>query len=315
MIGPATTKFEVERERWPGNTTVYRVFPSWAAALEAAGLPYSRSPPVRGTVAERVEQAREMAARGLIAREIGDHLGVSVRTAEAYLCASECEGCGAPVVGGGGRCRRCAAKAANPRNWTEQDLLAAARVWRLETGRYPTGRDWLPTNLKWAAEAPRWPTNGAVQITMGGFQELRLALDQTPYNAPWDRETAIAAINAFVEANGRVPKKAEWESGAGDRYPSSATLQRLFGGVSAALRAAGHEPAGDRRIWGRERIIEAIRTFEAKHGRPPKFTEWVAASPENPSVGTVVKRFGNFPQAIATARSEAGPSPDQCNDA
>ena len=33
------SKWEREHPRWPGNTTVYRYYDSWASALEAAGLP------------------------------------------------------------------------------------------------------------------------------------------------------------------------------------------------------------------------------------------------------------------------------------
>jgi hypothetical protein len=37
-MGPEESKWEREHPRWPGNTTVYRYFDSWAAALEAAGI-------------------------------------------------------------------------------------------------------------------------------------------------------------------------------------------------------------------------------------------------------------------------------------
>lgn len=39
LMGETDSKWEREHPRWPGNTTVYRYFDSWASALEAAGLP------------------------------------------------------------------------------------------------------------------------------------------------------------------------------------------------------------------------------------------------------------------------------------
>lgn len=38
LIGPEDSKWEREHPRWPGYTTVYRYFDSWAGVLEAAGI-------------------------------------------------------------------------------------------------------------------------------------------------------------------------------------------------------------------------------------------------------------------------------------
>jgi hypothetical protein len=97
LIGPGESKWEREHPRWPGNTTVYRYFDSWAAALEAAGIRpiWPARPP--GTVAERVAAALRLERDGLGALAIADAIGVRPDTVRRYLKAHPCRSCGDPV--------------------------------------------------------------------------------------------------------------------------------------------------------------------------------------------------------------------------
>ena len=69
-----------EHPRWPSSSCVTRHFGSWSAALEAAGL-RARRLTFPTTVAERVAEARALAAAGHGAPEIAGRLGVSRSTA------------------------------------------------------------------------------------------------------------------------------------------------------------------------------------------------------------------------------------------
>jgi hypothetical protein len=112
-MGPEESKWEREHPRWPGNTTVYRYFDSWAAALEAARIkPVCRAGPE--TLVERVEAARRMHAAGESNRAIADTLGVRPETVSRYLKAHLCRECAGPVVGEAKLCHVCAARNGNP---------------------------------------------------------------------------------------------------------------------------------------------------------------------------------------------------------
>lgn len=70
LIDAGETKWEREHPRWPGNTTVYRYFGSWSAALEAAGINTDHVPRPDGTLAERVATAKRLRAAGESVRSI-----------------------------------------------------------------------------------------------------------------------------------------------------------------------------------------------------------------------------------------------------
>ncbi len=129
LMGDAESKWEREHPRWPGNTTVYRYFDSWASALLAAGLrPFARRD-CELPLAERVALSRRLAAAGLPVREIAAELGVGIPSVYRYLKAHECSRCGDPVVGPGTRCQPCAARGSNPKRWSAQELLDAVAEW------------------------------------------------------------------------------------------------------------------------------------------------------------------------------------------
>lgn len=53
--------------------------------------------------------------------------------------------------------------------------------------------------------------------------------------------------------------------------------------------------------WTRGAVIKAIQAHAEKHGRPPKFDEWIVATPATPSSTTVRERFGTFNVALEAA--------------
>jgi hypothetical protein len=249
LMGNAESKWEREHPRWPGNTTVYRYYESWASALEAAGLqPFVRHE-CRLPLAERVAIATTMASGGIPVRQIADEIGVGVTTTYRYLKAHPCSACAGPVVGEGTLCHRCATRHGNPKRWTRQELLDAVAQWELLEGRPPTTIDWRPsTNSqpnRWEHEFPRWPPASAARIVFGGWTEMMQAAGYPPYNPPWDHQHVIEALQRMANALGRAPLKEECDESP-DGYPSASTIRRRFGTFTAGIRAAGLEPIGRR---------------------------------------------------------------------
>jgi hypothetical protein len=106
--------------------------------------------------------------------------------------------------------------------------------------------------------------------------------------------------------------------------PNRNTVARTFGSWHAAMKEAGLLDRAARRVPTRtretaqrraarenkrERVIEAVRAFEAGHGRPPRameFFKWrFAAAPEAPSQAAVYKLFpGGWESVLAAARAD-----------
>jgi hypothetical protein len=51
----------------------------------------------------------------------------------------------------------------------------------------------------------------------------------------------IRAFQAFAFFRGRAPVRADWSRNMGNDWPSMETVERLFGSLPTALRAAGIE--------------------------------------------------------------------------
>ncbi len=304
LLGPETCKWEVEHPRWPGNTTVYRFFDSWAGALEAAGIKaiWPARPP--GTVAERVAAARRLEEDGHGVAAIADAIGVTPGTARRYLKAHSCRSCGDPVVGDSKLCHVCASRQANPKRWTREEIVEAVQRWIALEGRSPTSTSWRPRRLggaaRWEDEFGDWPPASVGGIYFGGWSRLLEAAGVAANKPRWKPEEILAALRAYAEEFGRSPAKAELEWPPGG-YPSSRTIRRHFGSFTSGLRAAGLSPRSDGKAWGQERIVQAMRDFERETGRWPRTTDWEVACEDWPSTATVYNRFSSWRAALDAA--------------
>ena len=306
LIGPGESKWERENPRWPGNTTVYRYFDSWASALEAAGIRPIWAAGPAGTVAERVAAARRLERDGLDARAIADAIGVRADTVRRYLKAHPCRSCGDPVVGDAKLCHVCATRRANPKRWSREEVIAAVHSWIGLEGRAPTTADWRPRRLggspRWEEEFGDWPPASVGRIVFGGWNRLLEAAGVEANKPSWEPDAILDALRAHAEEFGRPPAKEdlEWPPAG---YPSARTVRRHFGSFTAGLRAAGLEPR--ERHWGTEAIIAAMREFRREVDRWPRPSDWKRASEDWPSASTVYNRLGSW--EVALARAATGP--------
>lgn len=302
LMGPEESKWEREHPRWPGNTTVYRYFDSWAAALEAAGIKPVYPAQPEGTLAERVEAARSMHAAGESNRAIADELGVKSYTVSRYLRAHPCRACADPVVGKAKLCHACSTRQANPMRWSREEVIAAVRKWVRLEGRAPTTLDWRAVRLggaeRWEDEFPDWPPASVGRLLFGGWNRLLEAAGIGVNKPSWTPEEILVALRAYAKEFGKPPAKPELEwppSG----YPSSRTVRRHFDSFTAGIRAAGLEPREKR--WSEEAIIEAMREFERETDCWPRSSDWTVASEDWPSASTVYLRFGSWQAALVIA--------------
>lgn len=54
-------------------------------------------------------------------------------------------------------------------------------------------------------------------------------------------------------------------------------------------------------LWNQDRICDAARVWQEKHGKPPAATDWRRAAPEHPNDSTVRRVFGTWNAMIAAA--------------
>jgi hypothetical protein len=219
--------------RWPSTATAVRHFGSWNQALTAAGLPLRRAPVAPGAGrAGRIELAQRLGAAGSGNGDIAAILGVSPRTARAYLTAGRCVECGTYVVTAASRCPRCAAREARPPERSREEVVAAIRAWAREAGGPPTQDEWA------SPDDPRWPSYVTVKTHFGTW---RAALEAAGFRANrrlWTHAEIAEALRHWARLYGRPPRQRELVYGASG-LPTPHTIRRHFGSYAAALEAAG----------------------------------------------------------------------------
>lgn len=88
-------------------------------------------------------------------------------------------------------------------------------------------------------------------------------------------------------------------------------VRREFGAWNEMIREAGFEgrdPWAPRSSvtarWGRDEIVQAVYEFRFKHGRLPRWRDWLVVSDEWPPSWRVQRVFGSFSAGIAAAGYE-----------
>jgi hypothetical protein len=76
----------------------------------------------------------------------------------------------------------------------------------------------------------------------------------------WDRESIIAAIQAWATSHGGYPPKRQQWDRRGPNHPSRGTVDQHFGAWAVAIRAAGFRPGSDHRPETTDWIIAEIRS-------------------------------------------------------
>ena len=151
------------------------------------------------------------------------------------------------------------------------EILAALRRWTAEVGRPPTCLDLDPSRARRLGDTARvarfeagsWPTTRMVCSRFGTFNDALRAAGLPARPTPGRKANLrspheiLAAIRAWTLRHGDPPVQTDWDpfrarrTGQAwrvDRYtegdwPSLPTVRKHFGGLPAAIHAAGLEPA------------------------------------------------------------------------
>ena len=111
-------------------------------------------------------------------------------------------------------------------------------VWPMTASRFPMARLCL-------CERPL--LDGETCLRCGRAPAL---LPEPPVTSPqatrkisWTQPGVVRALRAFAFFRGRAPAPADWQQRMGDDWPPLHTVERLFGSIDAAMRAAGFRTA------------------------------------------------------------------------
>lgn len=221
---------------------------------------------------ENVKRAQALRAEGLLLREIAERMGLAVQTVGAYLVdpdqSKERErklrnarlclgGCGRTVntdgraTDPGLRCKVCNAE--HQKAMSRVFIGDSLKEWVERFGSCPSAEDWNPAQARsrgclwkvdrYAATGRPWPSPSLVMNLYGSWNAGLAAFGyptvaQGQYRSErqnWTRESILAAIGEWFDANGRMPTSQGWRN-AGPGHPCYGTVVNTFGSWGEALR-------------------------------------------------------------------------------
>jgi hypothetical protein len=222
------------------------------------------------TRAEKAAEARRLRDQGLLLREIGARMGLSVSMASDLIndpdgskvrarkasYGGRCDTCGRRTDGSNGRAKaptRCApCEHANPRHryWTRELVIDAIREFARLYGRPPAATDWNPAharNLGHPEKIDRfyddacWPSSVTVLHIFDSWNTAITAAGHTPRKTgvgvgqrEWDAGAVIAEIRRLA-VNGTPPSSRQ-------NRTLATIAQKYHGSWNNAVRAAGFAP-------------------------------------------------------------------------
>lgn len=150
-----------------------------------------------------------------------------------------------------------------------------------------------------------------------------------PFSEAWGAERILLALRTWAdEHDGVAPRLGDWHPSATGRlhpdyradrtrWPSAATVVRVFGSWQQACRAAELDQRASRQgrrssrvsstqqRWDEQTVLGALRAWQQRYGRPPRRRDWLRSGPGHPEGGVVYRIFGSWPAALIAAGLDA----------
>lgn len=155
-----------------------------------------------------------------------------------------------------------------------------------------------PTQVEADAE-PGFPTHTTYVNHFGSWSAALEAagLPLNPRVVGYDRETLLEMLEQLATDLGRTPTTGDL---ARRGLPCSVTYARHFGSWPAALAEIGLEPKAGNTRYGREELLDILRTLDKRLGRPPSQAE-LSRRENLPHPSTYKQRFGSWNKALEAA--------------
>lgn len=253
---------------------IARFFGSWEDALESAGFPRESGRNTKFTDASRddlLQQVRDEYAR--LGRPLlsKDMIQAGKEGRAAPPNRFKCE------FGGYPRAFHLAGVQANvdsrkfysgPRD--RETMIAIIKALKRRLKRIPKIADW--NSASHAGEAP------GLNALLDVFETWGKALIATgfPARGYHDREALLEQLHNLEKKLGRVPTSPDvLEESRTGRIATPSIFEKVFGGHSKALRAAGMKPLSDKYKEKRdpEVLVQQLRSLVDKYGRAPTVEE------------------------------------------
>jgi hypothetical protein len=184
------------------------------------------------------------------------------------------------------------------RAWTRDAIVAALWAWADEHGR-------APHQDEWQAGGRDHPPASTVGNVFGSWSAALRAADLTPaLHGTWTEPEVLDGLRAFVRAHGRTPTSGDLRDTRGTPHPPATAVIRTFGSFRAALAQLGWQAA-----WtpvADAEILDALRAYARKHGRPPTCTVW-RREHRKPGASVIIRRHGSWSAAVAAALGPDAP--------
>ncbi len=113
-----------------------------------------------------------------------------------------------------------------------------------------------------------------------------------------DTERAYTGVSHRLEPTARSCEDCAWP----DRCEKDGLCWKAEKQAIADARAKPKEPRwSGHSDWTKEAVLTAIRAWTTKHGQAPSRHEWARAGSGHPGVGTVIRLYGKWSDAIVAA--------------
>jgi hypothetical protein len=210
--------------------------------------------------------------------------------------------------------------------WTAERIVMAMTDWQNRFGHPPRSYEWAPSTARaagllpneparWEIEYPRWPSTGTVAARFGtwcnGLRAAGMPARIPDHELPRvERLHAARRLHASGMSLGAIADLLGVGKSTVFGYIRATPCPSCGGPLVSGVRCAACTPR-KRPAATRAEVLEALRSWNTEHGRPPHQEDWGRrAGPDSPwrrewprwpSASSVFTQFGSWNEALLAA--------------